>query len=472
MSPNNYYDAIIIGAGIGGLICGCYLAKAGVKTLILEKNAKPGGYCTSFKRNGFQFDACVHSLGSLRDGGTIRTILKELDIEDRLNITRSNPSDIIVTSEFKLNFWNDLDKTIEEFQSKFPDESKNIRRFFYNIDSCDHMNLIALRSITFRDYISQYIDNEKLKGIISFPVVGNAGVASCEISAFTGVLIYKEFMLDGGYYPGDSMQTLPDILSDRFTEFGGVIYPCSFVNRIKFNKGKVEAVEVENKGLFSSKYIISNVDASQTFFNLIGEDLLSNDLIKTLLNLKTSISMFILYLGLNKNFDINNIFPANTNIWYLPCYDIDKLYYAAFENGIDNLDCFLFRLLSDGRSIIGIMFAPFKDKQYWTNKKKFSLIDVFIKKIENFIPNLSSNIVLKDAATPQTLYKWTRNYQGAAYGWAGLPSQLAISGLTLKTKFEDLYLTGHWTTLAQGVSGVAYLGRNTAMKILMKENRI
>ncbi|MCM8787946.1 MAG: FAD-dependent oxidoreductase, partial [Candidatus Omnitrophica bacterium] len=36
------YDVIIIGAGIGGLVCGCYLAKAGLKVLIVEKNDKVG----------------------------------------------------------------------------------------------------------------------------------------------------------------------------------------------------------------------------------------------------------------------------------------------------------------------------------------------------------------------------------------------------------------------------------------------
>ncbi len=69
MSQNYDYDAIIIGAGIGGLVCGCYLAKAGMKVLIVEKNAQPGGYCTSFTRGGFTFDSCVHSLGSLRPEG-------------------------------------------------------------------------------------------------------------------------------------------------------------------------------------------------------------------------------------------------------------------------------------------------------------------------------------------------------------------------------------------------------------------
>ncbi len=48
------YDAVIIGAGIGGLVCGCYLAKAGMKVLIAERHFKPGGYCTSFRRKGLR----------------------------------------------------------------------------------------------------------------------------------------------------------------------------------------------------------------------------------------------------------------------------------------------------------------------------------------------------------------------------------------------------------------------------------
>ena len=50
----NKYDVIIIGAGIGGLTCGCYLAKAGLKVLIIEQHNKPGGYCTSFERKGYR----------------------------------------------------------------------------------------------------------------------------------------------------------------------------------------------------------------------------------------------------------------------------------------------------------------------------------------------------------------------------------------------------------------------------------
>ena len=37
------FDAIIIGAGHNGLVCGSYLAKAGKKVLVLESRAVPGG---------------------------------------------------------------------------------------------------------------------------------------------------------------------------------------------------------------------------------------------------------------------------------------------------------------------------------------------------------------------------------------------------------------------------------------------
>ena len=42
-SLKDKYDAIIIGSGIGGLTCGCYLAKGGMKVLIVEQHNKPGG---------------------------------------------------------------------------------------------------------------------------------------------------------------------------------------------------------------------------------------------------------------------------------------------------------------------------------------------------------------------------------------------------------------------------------------------
>ena len=105
-TDKNIYDVIIIGAGISGLICGCYLAKAGLKVLIVEQHDKPGGYFTSFKRKGFSFDAAAHSFGNYREGGHVRKILTDLEADKLIEIRRYNPSDIVITPDFKITFWN------------------------------------------------------------------------------------------------------------------------------------------------------------------------------------------------------------------------------------------------------------------------------------------------------------------------------------------------------------------------------
>src|SRR5437867_10705946 len=58
--PDNSYDAVVIGAGIGGLICANLLARNGLRVLLVEQHYMAGGYCSTFRRKGFTFDAATH----------------------------------------------------------------------------------------------------------------------------------------------------------------------------------------------------------------------------------------------------------------------------------------------------------------------------------------------------------------------------------------------------------------------------
>jgi hypothetical protein len=80
--------------------------------------------------------------------------------------------------------------------------------------------------------------------------------------------------------------------------------------------------------------------------------------------------MFILYLGIEKYLKSPNNLRPNINMWFLPYYDIDKMYKTAIEGDIDNLDWYLVRLHSDNRSMLMLVNAPFKDEKYWKINKK------------------------------------------------------------------------------------------------------
>ncbi|MCP4629193.1 MAG: FAD-dependent oxidoreductase, partial [bacterium] len=44
------YDVIVVGAGIGGMTTAAFLAKRGLKVLIIEQHYIPGGCCTAIRR--------------------------------------------------------------------------------------------------------------------------------------------------------------------------------------------------------------------------------------------------------------------------------------------------------------------------------------------------------------------------------------------------------------------------------------
>src|SRR5437899_11776308 len=69
--PRDSYDAIVIGAGIGGLICANLLTRAGLKVLLIEQHYMVGGYCSTFRRAGYTFDAATHFYRLLGNPSTI-----------------------------------------------------------------------------------------------------------------------------------------------------------------------------------------------------------------------------------------------------------------------------------------------------------------------------------------------------------------------------------------------------------------
>ena len=74
----------LIGAGIGGLIAANLLAKKGLKVLLVEQHYVVGGYCSTFQRKGYTFDAASHFYPLLGDGETMTgRLLSEIGCETK-----------------------------------------------------------------------------------------------------------------------------------------------------------------------------------------------------------------------------------------------------------------------------------------------------------------------------------------------------------------------------------------------------
>ncbi len=59
------YDAIVIGAGLGGLSVATMLARNDLSVLLLERDNSPGGYATSFVRGRYEFEVALHELSGI-----------------------------------------------------------------------------------------------------------------------------------------------------------------------------------------------------------------------------------------------------------------------------------------------------------------------------------------------------------------------------------------------------------------------
>ncbi len=73
-------DIVVIGAGLGGLLCGSILSRSGRRVHVLEQGIQPGGALQCFVRDGIRFDTGFHSVGGLESGGPLEKIFRPLGL--------------------------------------------------------------------------------------------------------------------------------------------------------------------------------------------------------------------------------------------------------------------------------------------------------------------------------------------------------------------------------------------------------
>ncbi|MBI5715276.1 MAG: NAD(P)/FAD-dependent oxidoreductase, partial [Chloroflexi bacterium] len=135
-TDSNTHDVIVIGSGIGGLTAAALLAKRGRKVIVFEQHFLAGGFCTSWERGvrkgderwRYVFDAGVHDISGLGERGTVRHLLKQLEIEDRIEWKRTSHEYFLGSTHIKIP--HDVNEFVCQLGKEFPSEAENIKKFF------------------------------------------------------------------------------------------------------------------------------------------------------------------------------------------------------------------------------------------------------------------------------------------------------------------------------------------------------
>ena len=505
------YDVIVIGAGGGGLSAGAKLAKNGMKVLVVEKHSKVGGYMTNFQRGDYTFEVSLHAMDGLDQEGYARAILTELGIINRVKPIKLDPMYRAIFPDMVIDIPADAKAYEELLKKKFPDEAEGIERLFQNMRSIDTAmgaltNLLggerakAVKIIftkpwvfypvvkywnkTLSQMLADFIDDQRLLAVFT-ALSGFAGNEPDQVSAMFFTMMWNSYHFNGYYYFEGGSQSISDALAEVIKENGGEILLNSLVTKILIEDGKAVGVRTEGGEEYLARFVISNANAPDTFFKLVGKENLPEDYIKKLENMKIGTSAFVIYLGVD--YDYRDKFPKGVHeLMISESYDQHQNFewYRLGEAEKVSFAIANYSLVSPvappGKNVICLTtMMPYNYKGDWYESEGYArykalkeeVAKVLVQRAEKYLPDLSKHIEVMEVGSPRTMEHFTLNPKGAILGWDNIPEQSMMKRLEQETPIKILYLVGAWTFPGGGQSAVLASGLMCAQKILAQEKK-
>ncbi len=479
------YDVITIGSGLGALLSSLLLARDGKSVLMLEQHVIPGGYCTSYMREGFTFS--VPSITHFDESGELYSFLESIDFFTGIQWVNVDNLMKCIYPDMEVVFpANNLEGCRENLKKAFPHETRSVDCIMDKISGFDIKKMrpqkmrfsslvnfirifLNLRKNQY-EFLKQYTKDDRLIAVLT-QLWGFFGIPP-KMQPSLGIGMLNLILSQKILYPATGYQSISDHLAKKLMEYGGEIRYRTKVSKILIRENVIRGVVTEEGEEISADSVISSADTENTYFELIGKNKLPSRMISRLEKHQCSESGFSLHLG--TPLDLSKYDLKYGVVFYNESWEDHSSFYERSLNGRLQYEKDPIQIGIQVPSLFSSRLAPEKmhglhalvypvDRDYFTLKdrknpeeyknyvaKKNAFADILIKKIEKIIPCIASSIVVKDTATPHTFERYTGATRGAWYD-SVFANGRGMMTMSAKTCIKNFYLTG---VKAQGGGGL------------------
>lgn len=488
------YDAVVIGAGLGGLSTGACLAKAGKKVLLVERQEGVGGNAHAFQRGPYTFDPAIHVTAHGFNIEFLDFYLGALGIRDRLDLIRAEENSAVHIAGAQFTLPTGVDALTEYLCGQFPGDADGVAAFMKTCADATRESqappprvapkdlgelmaalptLFKYRTATVTDVLDEFLTDPEAKAVCGaqWPYLG-LPPSQMSFMAYSGA--WMALVDPGPLYPRGSFQALADVLAAAITENGGEVLLGTTVSSIPVAEGRATGVILDDGELVPAPIVVSNADAKLTLEEMVGTEHLPDRLVRRLNRMKPSLSAFLLYSA--TTLDPREFGIAHETFVYRH-WDHDETYRELDAGDLGGMWFSIPTqhdpaLAPEGEHIvIFTSLMPYDIGRPWDEAKP-RYTEMMIDEVESHMAGFRASTTFLDSATPATFHDYTLANEGAAYGWANTPNQTVPKRLDFKTPVEGLWLAGHWTHPGTGSVRCLLSGAQTAAGIMEKHDPI
>ena len=508
------WDAVVVGGGHNGLVAAAYLAKAGLRTMVLERRPIVGGASvTEEVFPGVHFSRLAYSAGLLRpeiiaelelprfgyeaypfdpqfflpfpDGDSI--LLWNDTLRNEKEMARFSEKDARTYPKY-VAFWTEVMDLIEAMVLAPPPPLPDLLAMFKGAEAEELAKRVLLQSAA--DLLDEFFESEEVKAmLVTATTIGlPAGPRTPGTALMLGHMLLHE--INGvkqtfGYAKG-GMGGISQALEKSAVHQGVRIRTSAAVSKIVTREGRVTGVEMADGTRVDARLVLANLDARTTFTRLVDPDALDPEFLRRVKSIKASGVVTKVNCVLRELPDFT-CRPGKTvqphHRGYIDvCPSVDYLE-AAWDDAKWGrpsrepfLDCVLHSvtdpsLAPPGKHTLSIyaQYFPYRLATGSWDARREEAGDAILETLGRFAPNLSHAVEAREVITPLDMEREWGLLHGCIYQTDMTPDQLfslrPIPGWSgYRMPIEGLYLCGSSAHPGGGVTGAP--GRNAAMVAL------